>query len=150
LTVDGGGHFTGWIGSSAHESTARRRARGWSLVMTDGRGPCHFAERRIAAMKISYVFDRPLPARETDSEQAMQTIAAFARQGAEVTLVLPEQAEATSARELAAHYQVSGDFDVVARERGSTAARGPRRGRGVHAQLPDAAFARATRPALRL
>jgi hypothetical protein len=31
-------------------------------------------------MKIAYVFDRPLPARETDSEQALQTLAAFARQ----------------------------------------------------------------------
>lgn len=64
-------------------------------------------------MKISYVFDRPLPARETDSEQAMQTIAAFARQGAEVSLVLPEQPSSPSARELAAHYQISGDFEVL-------------------------------------
>lgn len=64
-------------------------------------------------MRISYVFDRPLPARETDSEQAMQTIAAFARQGAEVSLVLPAQASAPTARELAAHYQVEGEFEVV-------------------------------------
>jgi glycosyltransferase involved in cell wall biosynthesis len=64
-------------------------------------------------MKISYVFDRPLPARETDSEQAMQTIAAFARQGAEVSLVLPAQASSPTARELAEHYQVSGDFQVL-------------------------------------
>jgi glycosyltransferase involved in cell wall biosynthesis len=63
-------------------------------------------------MKIAYVFDRPLPARETDSEQAMQTIAAFARQGAHVTLVLPARGSLPSARELAAHYQVTGDFEV--------------------------------------
>jgi len=64
-------------------------------------------------MKIAYVFDRPLPARETDSEQALQTIAAFARRGAQVCLVLPETGAAPSARELAAHYQVQGDFEVV-------------------------------------
>lgn len=63
-------------------------------------------------MKIAYVFDRPLPARETDSEQAIQTIAAFARQGAHVTLVLPARGALPSARELAAHYQVTGDFEV--------------------------------------
>ncbi|HWO09047.1 MAG TPA: glycosyltransferase [Polyangiaceae bacterium] len=63
-------------------------------------------------MKIAYVFDRPLPARETDSEQAIQTIAGFARQGAQVTLVLPARGALPSARELAAHYQVTGDFEV--------------------------------------
>ena len=64
-------------------------------------------------MKIAYVFDRPLPARETDSEQALQTIAAFARQGAAVSLILPgRRGAAPDARELAAHYQVRGDFDV--------------------------------------
>jgi glycosyltransferase involved in cell wall biosynthesis len=64
-------------------------------------------------MKIAYIFDRPLPARETDSEQALQTIAAFARQGATVSLVLPEQVPAAQARELLAHYQVAGDFELV-------------------------------------
>jgi glycosyltransferase involved in cell wall biosynthesis len=63
-------------------------------------------------MKIAYVFDRPLPARETDSEQAMQTIAAFSRQGARVCLVLPASGAKPSARELAAHYQVDGQFEV--------------------------------------
>jgi glycosyltransferase involved in cell wall biosynthesis len=63
-------------------------------------------------MKIAYVFDRPLPARETDSEQAVQTIAAFARRGAEVCLVLPARGAGPTARELAAHYQVAGDFEV--------------------------------------
>jgi glycosyltransferase involved in cell wall biosynthesis len=65
-------------------------------------------------MKIAYVFDRPLPARQTDSEQALQTIAAFARRGAQVRLVLPSRGAAPSARELAAHYQVNGDFEVHA------------------------------------
>ncbi len=64
-------------------------------------------------MKIAYVFDRPLPARETDSEQALQTLAAFARQGAEVRLVLPAQRNARSARELSEHYQVQGEFELV-------------------------------------
>ena len=65
-------------------------------------------------MKIAYVFDRPLPARETDSEQALQTLAAFSRQGAEVLLVLPGASERnSSAEELAAHYQVKGRFDVM-------------------------------------
>lgn len=63
-------------------------------------------------MKIAYVFDRPLPARETDSEQALQTIAAFSRRGAAVCLVLPAHGAMPSARELAAHYQVTGDFEV--------------------------------------
>jgi glycosyltransferase involved in cell wall biosynthesis len=66
-----------------------------------------------ASMKIAYVFDRPLPARETDSEQALQTIAAFARQGAHVSLILPAQAAQTTARELMTHYQVVGDFELV-------------------------------------
>jgi glycosyltransferase involved in cell wall biosynthesis len=64
-------------------------------------------------MKIAYVFDRPLPARQTDSEQALQTIAAFARQGAEMRLVLPASAASPSARELARHYQVQGEFEVT-------------------------------------
>lgn len=64
-------------------------------------------------MRIAYVFDRPLPARETDSEQALQTIAAFSRGGAEVTLVLPGEPGSISAGELRAHYQVEGDFEVV-------------------------------------
>ncbi len=42
----------------------------------------------------------------------MQTIAAFSRQGAKVCLVLPAAATAPSARELAAHYQVDGQFEV--------------------------------------
>jgi glycosyltransferase involved in cell wall biosynthesis len=64
-------------------------------------------------MKIAYVFDRPLPARETDSEQALQTLSAFARQGAEIRLVLPAKRTPVTAQELARHYGVRGDFDLV-------------------------------------
>ena len=64
-------------------------------------------------MKIAYVFDRPLPARETDSEQALQTLSAFARQGAEVRLVLPAQRRVQTAKELSEHYEVQGDFELV-------------------------------------
>jgi starch synthase len=64
-------------------------------------------------MKIAYVFDRPLPARETDSEQAVQTIAAFARRGADVCLVLPGRAGSLGAGRLREYYEVRGDFEVV-------------------------------------
>ena len=64
-------------------------------------------------MKIAYVFDRPLPARETDSEQAMQTLAALSRKGAHVSLVLPGKTGDTSVAQLASHYQVKGEFDLV-------------------------------------
>jgi glycosyltransferase involved in cell wall biosynthesis len=70
-------------------------------------------EQPSTPMKIAYVFDRPLPARQTDSEQALQTIAALSRRGAQVCLILPRHAAAPSARELCAHYQVTGDFEVV-------------------------------------
>src|ERR1043165_4934581 len=64
-------------------------------------------------MRITYVFDRPLPATETDSEQAVQTIAALARQGARVRLVLPCKAGAPpDADAIRAYYGVTGDFAV--------------------------------------
>jgi glycosyltransferase involved in cell wall biosynthesis len=65
-------------------------------------------------MRITYLFDRPLPANETDSEQAMHTIAALARAGAAVTLVLPmrlgEQPDVDAIR---AYYSVRGSFSIV-------------------------------------
>lgn len=65
-------------------------------------------------MRIAYVFDRPLPARETDSEQALQTIAALARQGVQVSLVVPRAAHSVSSAEaLAERYQVEGAFELV-------------------------------------
>jgi len=64
-------------------------------------------------MDITYVFDRPLPATETDSEQAVQTIAALARTGARVRLVLPARAgEPPDAEEIRRYYCVRGDFTV--------------------------------------
>jgi len=64
-------------------------------------------------MRITYLFDRPLPATETDSEQAIQTIAALARQGARVTLVLPcSRAKPPDADAIRAYYCVQGDFAV--------------------------------------
>jgi glycosyltransferase involved in cell wall biosynthesis len=65
-------------------------------------------------MKIAYVFDRPLPARETDSEQAVRTIDALARLGAEVTLVLPgRRGSGPDASEIARHYGVEPGFGLA-------------------------------------
>ena len=63
-------------------------------------------------MKLAYLFDRPLPARETDSEQAVKTVAALARRGVEVTLVLPRGpgGEGADVDALRDYYQVEGDF----------------------------------------
>ena len=64
-------------------------------------------------MHIAYVFDRPLPANETDSEQAVQTIAALSRNGARVTLILPSaRGRPPDAELIRAHYCVQGDFAV--------------------------------------
>jgi glycosyltransferase involved in cell wall biosynthesis len=65
-------------------------------------------------MRITYLFDRPLPANETDSEQAMHTIAALARAGAEVTLVLPARlGEPPDVDKILAHYCVRGSFEII-------------------------------------
>ncbi|MDB4990056.1 MAG: hypothetical protein JWN04_5234 [Myxococcaceae bacterium] len=65
-------------------------------------------------MRITYLFDRPLPANETDSEQALHTIAALARAGADVTLVLPTSHEARpDVDAIRAHYCVRGDFTIA-------------------------------------
>lgn len=64
-------------------------------------------------MRITYLFDRPLPANETDSEQAIHTIAALARAGADVTLVLPAKKGAPpDADAIRAHYCVRGSFRI--------------------------------------
>ncbi len=64
-------------------------------------------------MRVTYVFDRPLPATETDSEQAVQTVAALARRGVEVRLVVPcERGREPRAEVLRAYYGVQGDFEV--------------------------------------
>lgn len=72
-------------------------------------------------MRIAYLFDRPLPAKETDSEQVMKTVAALGRRGLDVSLILPRGAgdaggatptPVERARELASYYQVEGAFSV--------------------------------------
>lgn len=67
-------------------------------------------------MHIAYLFDRPLPAKETDSEQVMKTVAALARRGVHVSLILPEVGGAQSGHaalhELKQYYQLDGDFEV--------------------------------------
>ncbi len=65
-------------------------------------------------MKIAYVLDQVLPCTETDTEQALNTVSALARQGAEVTLFLPAHAwrACASADALRDYYQVEGDFEL--------------------------------------
>jgi glycosyltransferase involved in cell wall biosynthesis len=64
-------------------------------------------------VRIAYLFDRPLPATETDSEQAVQTVSALARAGVDVTLVLPmPRGQVTDAASLRDYYRVRGDFRV--------------------------------------
>ena len=69
-------------------------------------------------MRIAYLFDRPLPAIQTDSEQVMKTVAALARRGVDVSLVLPArpgtESESAAARAdaLRQYYQVEGEFSV--------------------------------------
>lgn len=64
------------------------------------------------SLRVAYLFDRPLPATETDSEQAVKTVAALARRGVEVTLVLPRHPRRMppTVADVRAHYQVEGDF----------------------------------------
>jgi glycosyltransferase involved in cell wall biosynthesis len=95
------------------QAAGGRRAASDRVAGDGGRAVVRGARPHGVRMKIAYVFDRPLPARETDSEQALQTLAAFARRGAEVRLVLPARRSAVTARELAEHYRVQGDFELV-------------------------------------
>ncbi|MDB4975363.1 MAG: hypothetical protein JWN48_3704 [Myxococcaceae bacterium] len=64
-------------------------------------------------MRITYLFDRPLPANETDSEQTMHTVSALARAGADVTLVLPAaRGRAPDVEAIRAHYCVRGKLQI--------------------------------------
>lgn len=79
---------------------------------------------------IAYLFDRPLPAKETDSEQALKTIAALARRGLRVSLIVPGVSPSTSlgpsavespaasnlelTHQLKSYYQLTGDFETLA------------------------------------
>lgn len=64
-------------------------------------------------MRIAYLFDRPLPATETDSEQGLQTITALARRGHELLLIVPRGARSGGLRELLDYYQVQGNFELL-------------------------------------
>jgi glycosyltransferase involved in cell wall biosynthesis len=64
-------------------------------------------------VRIAYLFDRVLPANETDSEQMVQTICALTRRGHHVVLVAPRGEPGLNARALLDYYQVEGDFELV-------------------------------------
>jgi glycosyltransferase involved in cell wall biosynthesis len=70
-------------------------------------------------VKILYVFDRPLPNTGADTEQVVNTLAALARRGHRVELLIPGEASGPGdATALRAYYQVSGDVVVhVLRQR---------------------------------
>jgi len=64
-------------------------------------------------MHVAYLFDRVLPATETDSEQVIRTVAALGRRGVRVTLIVPDgRAPGADARALRDYYQVEGDLEV--------------------------------------
>jgi glycosyltransferase involved in cell wall biosynthesis len=66
-------------------------------------------------MHIAYAYDRLLPGTGADCEQALNTIAALTRQGADVTLVVPVApgTDVPTAEQLQSYYQVSGTFRVM-------------------------------------
>jgi glycosyltransferase involved in cell wall biosynthesis len=43
-----------------------------------------------AAMRIGYIWSRPIPSRDTDTQQMMKTVDALGAEGADVELILPE------------------------------------------------------------
>jgi glycosyltransferase involved in cell wall biosynthesis len=64
-------------------------------------------------MRITYVFDVPLPDTGADTEQVVNTASALARQGHQVTLLIPARADgAGDAARLRDYYHVTGDFTV--------------------------------------
>jgi glycosyltransferase involved in cell wall biosynthesis len=65
-------------------------------------------------MRVAYVFDRVLPATQSDAQQMMCTLTALARRGVQMTLVVPAGKEPPTAARLREHYHVEGDFEVVA------------------------------------
>ncbi len=66
-------------------------------------------------LKIAYVFDPLLPQTETDTEQALNTVSALTRVGAEPTLFLPRPtfARGTSSEELRDYYKLARPPRVV-------------------------------------
>jgi glycosyltransferase involved in cell wall biosynthesis len=65
-------------------------------------------------LRLLYAWDRHLPTTATDAEQATSTIAALARRGVEVTLLLPRafRDPGIDAAALRRHYAVQGEFRV--------------------------------------
>ncbi|MCA9580864.1 MAG: hypothetical protein KC416_03660, partial [Myxococcales bacterium] len=63
-------------------------------------------------MRITYAFDNPMPSTKTDTEQLANTVAALARRGLSVDLLLPAQGAGPTADEIRRYYQVTGDFTV--------------------------------------
>jgi glycosyltransferase involved in cell wall biosynthesis len=68
-------------------------------------------------MRLIYPLLWSRPGREADREQAVSTAAAFARKGAEVTLLMPQGPDdpSLSADDLRAYYGVAGEFALVQR-----------------------------------
>jgi glycosyltransferase involved in cell wall biosynthesis len=65
----------------------------------------------LFAMKILYAYDTPMPDTGADTEQVVNNVAALARQGHEMALLLPGPVStAGDAEALRAYYHVSGDF----------------------------------------
>jgi glycosyltransferase involved in cell wall biosynthesis len=66
-------------------------------------------------MRLIYPLLWSRPGRQADREQAVNTAAALARQGCEVTLVMPRGADdpALAADDLRAYFQVEGDFRLL-------------------------------------
>ena len=67
-------------------------------------------------MRIGYLFPRPLPSRDTDTQQVAKSVDALARAGAQVDLIVPPAAsgadEAGLEREIREFYGVQGPFGV--------------------------------------
>jgi glycosyltransferase involved in cell wall biosynthesis len=62
-------------------------------------------------LKITYVYDTPMPDREADTEQVVNTVASMARRGLDMALLIPGPATGGGDhRTLLDYYQTSGDF----------------------------------------
>lgn len=65
-------------------------------------------------MKIAYIFDQPLPGREADHMQLINTIDALARHGCEITLFLPASNvdDLPTADTLRSYYKIDAPFKI--------------------------------------
>ena len=80
-------------------------------------------------MRLLYPLMWSRPDRKACREQSLNTVAALARRGVEVTLLMPRGAgdPALTATDLRAWFGVEGDFRVVQRESNASAGIGSRR-----------------------